>query len=118
MSDPVIESQEIKETQEFPSIQNVEGGEEDERGEGSEGDDEKRWKMVRNVDKLWEKWNTVGNNVFTTNILTSRKGITNIKKGITNIKGRVTGDATDISGKHWQQTLANNGVRLTLVPYD
>ena len=32
MSDPVIESQEIKETQEFPSIQNVEGGEEDERG--------------------------------------------------------------------------------------
>ena len=29
MSDPVIESQEIKETQEFPSIQNVEGGEED-----------------------------------------------------------------------------------------
>ena len=27
MSDPVIESQEIKETQEFPSIQNVEGGE-------------------------------------------------------------------------------------------
>ena len=42
MSDPVIESQEIKETQEFPSIQNVEGGEEDERGEGSEGDDEKR----------------------------------------------------------------------------
>ena len=43
MSNPVIESQEIKETQEFPSIQNVEGGEEDERGEGSEGDDEKRW---------------------------------------------------------------------------
>ena len=42
MSDPVIESQEIKETQKFPSIQNVEGGEEDERGEGSEGDDEKR----------------------------------------------------------------------------
>ena len=42
MSDPVIESQEIKETQEFPRIQNVEGGEEDERGEGSEGDDEKR----------------------------------------------------------------------------
>ena len=39
-------------------------------------------------------------------LLTSRKGITNIKKGITNIKGRVTGDATDISGKHWQQTLA------------
>ena len=42
ISDPVIESQEIKETQEFPSIQNVEGGEEDERGGGSEGDDEKR----------------------------------------------------------------------------
>ena len=42
MSDPVMESQEIKETQEFPSIQNVEGGEEDERGGGSEGDDEKR----------------------------------------------------------------------------
>ena len=40
------------------------------------------------------------NNVFTTNILTSRKGITNIK-------GRVTGDAaTGIFGKHWQQTLA------------
>ena len=48
----------------------------------------------------------MGNNVFTTNILTSRKGITNIKKGITNIKGKVTGDATGISGKHWQQTLA------------
>ena len=48
--------------------------------------------------------------IFTTNILTSRKGITNIKKGITNIRGRVTSDATDISGKHWQQTLANNGV--------
>ena len=48
--------------------------------------------------------------IFTTNILTSRKGITNIKKGIANIKERVTGDATDISGKHWQQTLANNGV--------
>ena len=44
-------------------------------------------------------------------LLTSGKGITNIKK-------RVTGDATYISGKHWQQTLANNGVRLTLVPYD
>ena len=42
MSDPVIESQEIKETQEFPSIQNVEGGEEDERREGSERDDEKQ----------------------------------------------------------------------------
>ena len=28
MSDPVIESQELKETQEFPSIQNIEGGEE------------------------------------------------------------------------------------------
>ena len=36
-------------------------------------------------------------------LLTSGKGITNIKK-------RVTGDATYISGKHWQQTLANNGV--------
>ena len=41
MSVKVIESQEIKETQQFPSIRNVEGGEEDERGEGSEGDDEK-----------------------------------------------------------------------------
>ena len=56
MSDPVIESQEIKlkETQEFPSIQDVEGGEEDERGEGSEGDDEKRWETVKNGEKLWE----------------------------------------------------------------
>ena len=51
MLDPVIESQEIKETQEFPSIQNVEGGKEDERGEGSEGDDEKRWETVRNSEK-------------------------------------------------------------------
>ena len=43
MSEPVlIESQEIKETQEFPSIQNVEGVEEDERGEGSEGEDQKQ----------------------------------------------------------------------------
>ena len=40
-------------------------------------------------------------------LLTSRKGITNIKKRVTNIKERVTGDATYISGKHWQQTLAN-----------
>ena len=56
----------------------------------------------------------MGNNVFTTNILTSRKGITNIKKGITNIKGRVTSDATDISGKHWQQwcTKTNIGEEL------
>ena len=36
MSDPVIESEDIKETQ------NVEGAKEDERGEGSEGDDEKQ----------------------------------------------------------------------------
>ena len=54
MSDPVIESQEIKETQEFPSIQNVEGGEEDERGKWSEGDDEKRWETVRNGEKQWK----------------------------------------------------------------
>ena len=26
------------------------------RWKGSEGDDEKRWKMVINGDKLWEKW--------------------------------------------------------------
>ena len=52
--------------------------------------------------------------IFTTNILTSRKGITNIKKGITNIRGRVTSDATDISGKHWQQwcTKTNIGEEL------
>ena len=51
-------------------------------------------------------------------LLTSRKGLLTSRKGITNIEERVTGDATYISGKHWQQTLANNGVRLTLVPYD
>ena len=45
MSDPVIESEDIKETQ------NVEGGKEDERGEGSEGDDEKRWETVKNGEK-------------------------------------------------------------------
>ena len=41
MSNPVMESQEILETKELLSIL-IEGGEEDERGEGSEGDDEKR----------------------------------------------------------------------------
>ena len=49
-------------------------------------------------------------------LLASRKGITNIRKRVTiikervtNINERVTGDATYISGKHWQQTLANIG---------
>ena len=51
MSDPVKYSQEIKETQEFSRIQNLQGGKEDERGEGSEGDDEKQSKMVRNCEK-------------------------------------------------------------------
>ena len=67
-------------------------------------------------EREWERVDHGGQQcIFTTDILTSRKGITNIKKGITNIKGKVTGDATGISGKHWQQTLANNGVlRQTL----
>ena len=68
MSDPVIESQELKETQEFPSILKMLKGKKKTKGEGSEWVDEKQWKMGRNGEKLWEtvrnyekQWETARN---------------------------------------------------------
>ena len=58
MSDPVIESQEIKETQEFPSILKMLKGAKKTKGakgvKGTMRNSEKWWEMVRNDEKQWK----------------------------------------------------------------
>ena len=68
MSDPVIESQEIKETQEFPSIlKMLKGAKKTSRRKGPR-EWRGRWETVKNGEKLWEiaknyekQWETARN---------------------------------------------------------